>query len=106
MVKIINTNGDIKVGKQGLCCYQRHYGQQIRRMVNPKTGTPSKPQNTQRQRFIAGLAFRKALTREAKIYLDGYCIAHRLVDDFGAPLTWDKFAMKICLEAPRVTVFV
>ena len=104
MVRIENDFGDVKVGRQASCCYQRNYGRQIRRVVRSKSGTPSKPQNTQRQRFIAGLAFRKSLSHEAKMYLDGYCIAHQIRDNFGAPLTWDKLAMKIALEAPKVAV--
>lgn len=104
MVLIINDFGDVKTGRQGSCCYQRNYGRQTRRVIRPKSGTPSVPQNTQRQRFIDGLAFRKGLSHQAKIYLDGYCIAHRLLDGFGVPLTWDKFAMKIALETPKVAV--
>lgn len=106
MVRIINDFGDVKTGRQANCCYQRHYGRQIRRVIRPKSGTPSAHQNTQRQRFIAGLAFRKSLSHDAKVYLDGYCIAHRITDDLGVPLTWDKLAMKICLEAPKVAVLI
>jgi hypothetical protein len=104
MVKITNAAGDVKVGKQGGMCYQRFYGNQVRREVKPKKPLPSPVQNTQRQLFIQGLAFRKALTREEKMYLDGYCLYHRLVDTLGVPLTWDRFAMKICLERPRLTI--
>ena len=104
MVKIINAFGDIKTGKQAGSCYQRHYGQQIRRTISAKGGIETKPQVAQRRRFINALAFRKELSRQEKIYLDGYCIAHRLVDDFGVCLTWDKFAMKICLQQPRLTL--
>jgi len=104
LVKIINDYGDIKVGAQAGSCYQRHYGIQMRRTISPKTGIESKTQRSQRRRFINGLAFRKALSQQAKMYLDGYCIAHRLVDNLGVSLTWDKLAMKICLEQPRLTL--
>jgi hypothetical protein len=106
LVRIDNDFGDVKVGRQATCCYQRNYGRQVRRVVRPKSGTPTKPQNTQRQRFVAGLSFRKNLSHTAKVYLDGYCIAHQIRDDYGVPLTWDKFAMKIALEAPRLAVLM
>lgn len=104
LVKIINDYGDIKTGRQAGSCYQRHYGIQMRRTISPKTGQESRPQASQRRRFINGLAFRKALSQQAKTYLDGYCIAHRLVDSFGVSLTWDKLAMKICLQQPKVAL--
>ena len=102
MVKIINSLGDVKVGKQGEVVYQRHYGQQMRRTVQPKSGQVSKPQKQQRIRFQQALASRASLSRDARIYLDGYAIAHRIVDSYGIPLTWDKIALKIALEKPRL----
>ena len=104
MVKIINAIGDIKTGRQGEAVYQRHYGQQIRRVVKPKTGEPSKTQLAQRARFQAALAWRKDLSRAARIYLEGYAIANGIVDSYGVSLTWDKFALKIALQQPQVFI--
>jgi len=104
MVKITNSIGDIKRGRQGEAVYQGHYGQQIRRTVKPKTGEVSKMQLAQRTRFQQTLAWRATLSHQAKLYLDGYSIAHRIIDDFGIPLTWDKLALKIGLQQPKVTV--
>lgn len=104
MVKIINDTGDIKVGRQGEAVYQRHYGQQMRRLVNPKSGEVSKTQLTQRNRFREALIWRKSLSRSARIYLEGYAIANGIVDGYHIPLTWDKFALKIALEQPRIYI--
>lgn len=102
MVKITNALGDIKQGKQGEAVYQLHYGQQIRRTVKPKTTQPSQTQLEHRTRFQQALAWRASLSRSARIYLEGYAIAHRIIDSYGVPLTWDKIALKIALQTPRV----
>lgn len=104
MVKITNDFGDVKTGRQGEAVFQRHYGQQIRRLVKPKTGEPSKTQLAQRGRFQAALAWRKDLSRAARLYLEGYSIANGIVDSYGIPLTWDRFALKIALEKPQVFI--
>lgn len=104
MVKVQSTTGDVKRGKQGLAVYQGHYGQEVRRVLSPKSGIPSKPQLRQRLRFQQALAWRATLSREARIYLEGFAYAHGLVDDYGIALTWDKVALKIALEAPRLTI--
>jgi len=102
MVKIANEYGDVKVGKQGEAVYQRHYGQQMRRQLKPKTGQVSKTQLEQRLRFKQALDWRKSLTRDARRYLEGFAIAHSINDEYGIPLTWDKFALKIALQQPRL----
>jgi len=104
MVKVTSSTGDIKRGKQSLAVYQGHYGQEVRRVLSPKSGIPSKPQLRQRLRFQQALAWRASLSREARRYLDGFSFSHGLVDDYGIPLTWDKVALKIALEAPRLTI--
>lgn len=104
MVKISNVYGDIKTGKQSGVCYQRHYGQQVRRTISPKTTPSTNPQLFHRQRFQAGLAWRKTLSKHARAYLDGYTIHHSLFDDNGVPLDWSRFALKIALEAPKVAI--
>lgn len=104
MVKIINELGDIKQGKQGEAVYQLHYGQQIRRTVKPKTPEPSQTQLEHRTRFQQALTWRATLSRTARIYLEGYAIAHRIIDSYGVPLTWDKVALKIALETPRLQI--
>ena len=104
MVKITNQLGDVKIGKQGEVCYQRHYGQQIRRLVKPKAIPASKLQQRQRDRFAEALLWRKTLSLEARNFLESYSISNRVVDNYGIPLTWDKFALKIALETPSVTI--
>lgn len=104
MVKIINTLGDVKIGKQGLAVYQRHYGQQIRRLVSPKSIPATKLQQRQRDRFDQALLWRKGLSTNARHYLQGFAIAHQIVDSYGVPLTWDKFAIQIALTQPLVTI--
>lgn len=104
MVKITNASGDIKTGKQGICCYQGHYGSQIRRLISPKRPQPTSTQVSQRARFLAALAWRKSLTLDDKRYLDGYSLYHRLVDSLGVPLTWDKLAVRFASTTPMVTI--
>jgi hypothetical protein len=104
MVKIDNQAGEFKTGKQGEAVYQGFYGRQIRRVLSKKSIPPTKPQTQQRQRFQAGLAWRAGLSHDARIFLDGYCISHRVIDTLGVPLTWDKLALKIALEKPTVAV--
>jgi hypothetical protein len=106
MVKIINEHGDIKTGKQGQAVYQGIYGRQMRRVLKPKSTPPSKAQVKQQTRFQEALSWRATLPREARIFLEGYAIAHGIVDTYRVPLTWDKFALKIALETPIVRVFV
>ena len=102
MVKIINQTGDVKIGRQGEAVYQRHYGQQMRRTVKPKTGDTSTMQIRQRTRFQQALAWRATLSLDARRYLEGFAIAHGIVDSYGIPLSWDKFALKIALQQPKV----
>jgi hypothetical protein len=104
MVKITNDFGDIKQGKQGENVYQLHYGQQMRRTLKPKSTAPSQMQLNQRTRFQQALSWRATLSRTARIYLEGYAIAHRVIDSYGVPLSWDKVALKIALEIPTVTI--
>lgn len=102
MVKITNTLGDIKQGKQGEAVFQLHYGQQIRRTLQPKRPNGSKMQLNQRIRFSQAIAWRATLSREARQYLEGFAIAHRIIDSYGLPMTWDKLALKIGLQTPIV----
>jgi hypothetical protein len=102
MVKVTNLFGDIKIGKQGLCVYQRVHGQQVRRLLSPKRGIESKAQAEHRQLFQFALAWRKQLTRDNRNFLEDYALSHGIVDSYGAPLTWDKLALKIVLEKPKM----
>jgi len=99
MVKIINTFGDVKVGKQGEAVYQRKYGQQIRRTVSPKRALPSQSQIAHRQLYRAALTWRSQLSLANRRYLDGYCISNRVVDGYHIPLPWSRFALKLYLQA-------
>ena len=92
----------MKVGRQGEAVYQRHYGQQIRRTVKPKSGETSTMQARQRTRFQQALAWRATLSLDARRYLEGFAIAHGIVDSYGIALSWDKFALKIALQQPQV----
>ncbi|MBA7536971.1 hypothetical protein ES705_29237 [subsurface metagenome] len=98
MVKITNLFGDIKTGKQGEAVYQRKYGEQIRRQVSPKRAIPSERQIKHRQLYKDALDWRKSLSRANRRYLEGYCIAGGIVDGYGAPLAWSRFALKLYLE--------
>lgn len=102
MVKVTNAFGDIKIGKQGECVYQRIHGQQVRRLLSPKRGIESKAQSEHRALFQFALAWRKQLTRANRLFLDGYALSHGIVDDYGIPLSWDKLALKIVLEKPKM----
>jgi hypothetical protein len=104
MVKIVNSFGDIKTGKQGEVVYQRHYGLQVRRLCSPKSTTPSLHQTDQRTRFQQALQWRATLSLPERRFLEGYAIAHRIVDSYGVVLSWDKFANKIALETPKLTI--
>jgi len=104
LVKIDNAFGDIKIGKQGDCAYQLHYGKQIRRLISPKRVASTIPQINQRSRFIAALTWRKTLTLDEKRYLDGYAIYHRLVDSMGVTLTWDKLAVRFASTTPTIQI--
>jgi len=98
MVKIVNPMGDVKMGKQGEVVYQRHYGQQTRRMLSPKRAIASEAQVAHRQRYRDALAWRKGLSLPNRRYLEGYCIGNGVVDDYHIPLPWHRFALKLYLE--------
>ncbi|MBA7542043.1 hypothetical protein ES705_34359 [subsurface metagenome] len=104
MVKITNTLGDVKIGKQGEVVYQRKYGEQIRRGLSPKRAIPSPTQIAHRQLYRAALDWRKTLSRQNRIYLEGYCIANGLVDQLGVFLTWPRFALRIYLEKVKFVI--
>ena len=104
MVKITNPLGDVKIGRQGEVVYQRKYGEQMRRMAQPKRAIPSQAQIEHRQLYKAALAWRKSLSRANRIYLDGYCIANWVVDNYKIPLPWSRFALKIYLEKVHFTI--
>ena len=98
MLKIVNTLGDVKTGVQGEAVYQGKYGQQIRRTRQPKRAIPSEKQLEHRQLYREALAWRKALPLANRRYLEGYCIANWIVDDYKIPLPWSRFALKLYLE--------
>ncbi len=98
MVKINNVLGEVKKGVQGEAVYQGRYGQQIRRTRQPKRAIPSQKQLEHRDLYRAALAWRKALSRANRRYLDGYCIANWVVDDYHIPLPWSRFALKLYLQ--------
>lgn len=98
MVKITNTLGDVKVGKQGAAVYQRKYGQQVRRTRQPKRAIVSQTQLAHRQLYRAALDWRKQLSLPNRRYLDGYTIANWIVDNYKIPLPWSRFALKLYLE--------
>ncbi len=99
MVKIVNLLGDVKIGRQGEVVYQRKYGEQIRRMAQPKRAIPSQAQEKHRQKYRDALAWRKQLSLPNRRYLDGYCIANWIVDNYKIPLPWSRFALKLYLQA-------
>lgn len=98
MVKIINPLGDVKVGRQGEAVYQRKYGEQIRRQASPKRAIPSQRQLEHRQLYRDALDWRKQLSLPNRRYLDGYCINNWIIDGYGIPLAWSRFALKLHLE--------
>ena len=98
MVKIVNTLGEIKTGVQGAAVYQGIYGHQIRRTRQPKRAIPSQKQLEHRQLYREALAWRKALSLPIRRYLEGYCIANWIVDDYKIPLPWSRFALKLYLQ--------
>jgi len=104
MVKITNKLGDIKTGRQGEAVYQRRYGEQIRRTAQPKRAIASKAQLEHRDLYRDALAWRKGLSLANRRYLDGYCIANGIVDDYKIPLAWHKFALKLYLEKVKFVV--
>ena len=99
MVKIANTLGDVKTGKQGEAVYQGKYGEQIRRTLSPKRAIASEAQEKHRQRYRDALNWRKSLSLANRRYLEGYCIANWVVDSFKIPLPWHRFALKLYLES-------
>ncbi len=104
MVKIVNASGDIKVGRQGEAVYQRKYGEQIRRTVSPKRAIPSEAQIAHRQVYRDALAWRSNLSLANRRYLEGYCIANGVVDDYHIPLPWSRFALKLYLQTVKFIV--
>lgn len=104
MVRIVNTFGDIKTGRQGEVVYQRKYGEQIRRTAQPKRAMASEAQIKHRQLYRDALAWRKQLSLPNRRYLDGYCIANWIVDGYQIPLPWSRFALKLYLEKVRFVI--
>ncbi len=98
MVKIVNTLGEVKTGVQGEAVYQGRYGQQIRRTRQPKRAIPSQKQLEHRQLYREALTWRKALSLPNRRYLDGYCLANWIVDDYKIALPWSRFALKLYLQ--------
>jgi len=98
MVKIVNTLGDFKTGKQGEAVYQGKYGEQIRRTLSPKRAIVSEAQDKHRQLYRDALTWRKSLSLANRRYLEGYCIANWVVDGFNVPLPWHRFALKLHLQ--------
>ncbi|MBA7538628.1 hypothetical protein ES705_30905 [subsurface metagenome] len=101
MVKITNPLGDVKIGRQGEVVYQRKYGEQIRRQASPKRAIPSQAQIAHRNLYRAALTWRSNLSLANRRYLEGYCIANGVVDGYGVPLAWSRFALKIYLQAVK-----
>ncbi len=104
MVKIDNKTGDIKTGTQGEAVYQRHYGQQMRRVRREKGGEISKAQKARRTLFRQALDWRAVLNRHDRLVLDQYAYQAHYRDSEGVTLTWDRTALKIALEVPTVEV--
>ena len=104
MVKITNPLGDVKIGRQGEVVYQRKYGEQIRRTASPKRAISSQAQIKHRDLYRAALAWRSQLSLANRRYLEGYPIASGLVDRYGIPLPWSRFALKLYLEKVRFAV--
>ncbi len=98
MVKIVNELGEVKKGVQGEAVYQGRYGQQIRRTRQPKRAIPSQKQLEHRQLYREALTWRKGLSLPNRRYLDGYCIANWIVDDYKIALPWSRFALKLYLQ--------
>jgi len=98
MVKIVNELGDVKAGKQGQAVYQRRYGQQIRRTLQPKRAISSERQLEHRQLYRDALTWRKSLSLSERRFLEGYAISKRVIDSYGLPLPWHRFALKLYLE--------
>lgn len=98
MVKINNLAGDVKIGRQGEVVYQRKYGQQIRSLASQKRAIVSTAQEKHRQVYRDALTWRKGLSRQNRIYLEGYCIASGIIDRYGVPHAWHRFALRIYLE--------
>ncbi|MBA7705235.1 hypothetical protein ES703_114059 [subsurface metagenome] len=89
MVKIVNPLGDVKVGRQGEVVYQR------------KRAMASEAQVKHRELYRQALTWRSNLALANRRYLDGYCIANGVVDDYQIPLPWSRFALKLYLEKVR-----
>jgi len=104
MVKITNTLGDVKIGRQGEVVYQRKYGEQIRRTASPKRAISSQAQIKHRALYRAALGWRSQLSLPNRRYLEGYCIANGIIDSYGIPLPWSRFALKLYLEKVKFAV--
>ena len=102
MVKITNEFGDVKRGVQGDAVYQRHYGNQIRRMRKERKNADTKTQHHQRDRFRAGIDFAKGLTKAQRDFLKSYMAEAGIVSPEGLPTTWYSFAKKIAMTVPKV----
>jgi hypothetical protein len=76
----------------------------MRRLLSPKRCEATKPQIERRALFQQALAWRKTLSRQARIFLDGYAIYHKIVNDDGVVLTWDRLALKLALEKPDILI--
>jgi len=106
MVKIVNRFGDVKIGKQGEVVYQRKYGKQIRRGLSPKRAIASETQIAHRQLYRDALDWRKQLSLPNRRYLDGYPIANGVIDSYGIPLPWSRFALKLYLEKVKFVTII
>lgn len=104
MVKIVNVFGDVKTGKQGEAVYQGRYGKQIRRQLSPKRAMASEAQEKHRQFYRDALDWRKGLSPPNRRYLEGYCIANSVIDGYGIPLAWHRYALRLYLEKVHFVV--
>lgn len=102
-MRITNTIGDIKRGKQDTAAYQLKDGQQMRRVISRKTGITSKPQNRQRQLFKLALKFKASLTQEDKRNLESMAYIYHVRNRDGVVFDWHMLAMKLALARPTFT---
>jgi len=47
------------------------------------------------------LSWRSQLSLANRRYLEGYCIANGVIDSYGIPLPWSRFALKLYLQAVK-----
>ncbi|MBA7687831.1 hypothetical protein ES703_96304 [subsurface metagenome] len=104
MVLITNKTGETKAGRQGEAVYQGHYGRQMRRTAKPKTTEPTTKQTQRRSLFRQALAWRAGLNRHDRLVLHQAAYEYHYTDGEGIILTWDKLALKIALEVPKIRV--